>query len=1130
MTFATALQTYLRDLAHARHRTVAETSRYGYLQTLLDAAGEELARPRVRALVHPLGQGAGLPDLALVGENQGAGDLPAAGVVEVKGAAADVERTARSEQVRKYLARYGQVLVTNYFDFLLVTADRHGEPQLEERYRLAENEAEFWELAQQPRQLTARHAAALREYLHRVLRRQAPLRTPQDVAQTLASYAREARARIEQGGADLQRLQRVREQLEAALGLHFDDSRGEAFFRSSLIQTLFYGVFSAWVLWHEERPTRSDRFDLWRDVRELSIPAVQQLFEQFSTPSRLDPLDIEEVLEWTASALNRVERGAFFRVFDAGEAVQYFYEPFLEAFDPDLRRQLGVWYTPPAVVDYMVARVDEALRSELGIADGLADERVVVLDPCCGTGAYLVSILRRLHAHYRDRHGDGLAGQYVKRAVQERIFGFEILPAPFVVAHLQIGTLLSSMNAPLLDADERPRGQREAERAGVYLTNALTGWEEEPPTLSDNILRGESEAAHAVKRERDILVVLGNPPYSGFAGTAMDEERDLTTAYRSTRRAPRPQGQGLNDLYVRFFRMAERRIVEMSGRGVVCFISNYSWLDGLSHTGMRERYLEAFDSITIDSLNGDKYRTGKTTPQGDPDPSIFSTGFNREGIQVGTAIATLVRRGEPRAAQADFADSAAPNAERTGATGQPSQALVDAPPIHYRDLWGTTKLAQLEDAARRGMEFHAPTGRAPAYETLAPQLELGYPFMPRRVSADYFAWPTLPELFPVSFPGVKTSRDAALVEIDRATLEQRIDHYFDPSIGSAEMAKISPAIMKSNRRFDAVAGREEILKSGQRGKIVRYAYRPLDVRWLYWHPTTKFLDEKREEYFEQVKDGNITLISQQKPRREWSEPQVIHDIGCLDLMDRGATCFPLYLYDDDATTLFGGQRENLSALAGRYLKSVGAGAETLFFHSLAVLHAPRYRLENAGALRQDWPRVPLPDAANGGRETLLASAALGRQVAALLDAERQVDGVTAGNVRADLRPVAEFASSGGATDFTLSASWGYALASGAVMPGGGRTAEYVNEDGHSVLDIFLNDDNRWRGVPLAVWDYTLGGYPVLKKWLSYRDVRVLARPLRLDEVSEFTAIARRIAALLSLAGELDGNYASLVGS
>ena len=141
-------------------------------------------------------------------------------------------------------------------------------------------------------------------------------------------------------------------------------------------------------------------------------------------------------------------------------------------------------------------------------------------------------------------------------------------------------------------------------------------------------------------------MVLGNPPYNGFAGVAVDEERELSEAYRTTNRVRRPEGQGLNDLYVRFFRMAERRIAEKTGQGVVCFISNYSWLDGLSFTGMRERYLEAFDAVRIDCLNGDKYKTGKVAPDGTPDPSIFSTEGDPVGIQVGTAIATLVRKAE----------------------------------------------------------------------------------------------------------------------------------------------------------------------------------------------------------------------------------------------------------------------------------------------------------------------------------------------------------------------------------------------------------------------------------------------------------------------------------------------------
>ena len=277
-----------------------------------------------------------------------------------------------------------------------------------------------------------------------------------------------------------------------------------------------------------------------------------------------------------------MDRDAFFARFAEGEAVPYFYEPFLEAFDPALRKQLGVWYTPREVVSYMVARVDRALKDDLGVAEGLTAENVYVLDPCCGTGAYLAEVLRRIAVNLKGQGLGALAGAGVKRAAAERVFGFEIMPAPFVVAHLQVGLTLQELGAPLADDD--------TERAGVFLTNALTGWE---PRTSKALpfpeLEEERDRAERVKRDAPILVILGNPPYNGFAGMAIDE-------------------------------------------------------DGLSFTGMRERYLEAFDTIRIDCLNGDKYKTGKVAPDGSPDPSIFSTESDPVGIQIGTAIAMLVRK------------------------------------------------------------------------------------------------------------------------------------------------------------------------------------------------------------------------------------------------------------------------------------------------------------------------------------------------------------------------------------------------------------------------------------------------------------------------------------------------------
>jgi len=234
-----------------------------------------------------------------------------------------------------------------------------------------------------------------------------------------------------------------------------------------------------------------------------------------------------------------VDRASFFDRFEEERAVQYFYEPFLQRFDPELREELGVWYTPQEVVKYMTRRVDTVLREELGIADGLASDDVLVLDPCCGTGAYLVEVLRLIAERLEAQGGGALTGEMLRKAATERIYGFEILTAPYVVAHLQIGLFLAEMGAPLIDTAD--------ERAAMYLTNALTGWDPDESKGAKKTFpefKAERLAAERIKQEEKILVILGNPPYSGFAGMAMGEERDLSDAYRTTERAPKPEGPG----------------------------------------------------------------------------------------------------------------------------------------------------------------------------------------------------------------------------------------------------------------------------------------------------------------------------------------------------------------------------------------------------------------------------------------------------------------------------------------------------------------------------------------------------------------------------------------------------------
>jgi len=1098
-----AVETYLTDLRRVRASggATGERSSYGPLNGLLTAVGATL-KPKAYCILEPADQGVGHPDFALYAANQvqrgqpRKGQLPERGVVEVKSIGDDAWVTVEGDQVSRYWDRYRLVLVTNTRDFVLLGEDATGRPAKLETLRLASGADDFHRRLEHPRTFARETGTALGEYLARALAHRAALAEPKDLAWLLASYARDGLARVEAAG-DAPSLKAVRSALEEALGVRFEDEKGARFFHSTLVQTLFYGVFSAWVLWARQTPVPAGRFDWRTAVWHLRAPVLRALFQQLSDPGRLQPLGLVEVLDWTAAALDRVDRAAFFARFAEGEAVPYFYEPFLEAFDPALRKQLGVWYTPSEVVRYMVARVDRALKDDLGIPDGLAAENVYVLDPCCGTGAYLAEVLRRVAANLESQGQGALVGAGVRKAATERVFGFEIMPAPFVVAHLQVGLTMQALDAALADDG--------TERAGVFLTNALTGWE--PRTtkpLPFPELEEERDRAERVKQETPILVILGNPPYNGFAGMAVDEERELSEAYRATKRVRRPEGQGLNDPYVRFFRMAERRIAEKTGQGVVCFISNYSWLEGLSFTGMRERYLEAFDAVRIDCLNGDKFKTGKVAPDGTPDPSIFSTEGDPVGIQVGTAIATLVRK----------------------ADHEPTEE------VEFRHLWGQAKPAELIATAES--EPNA------LYEGMEPILPLGLPFGRVAVSASWFDWPTLPELFPASFPGVKTSRDGFLVDVDLDRLRSRVTDYFDDSLSHDEIGRRYPSVMKPTARFDARVVREALMRrSGpDEAGFIRFAYRPFDNRWLYWEADTKLLDEKRADYRSHVFEGNPWLSAAQHLRKGEEEPQACFSehMGCLHLIERTALMFPAWLKDDPMMKNGkGARRANLSASAQRYLDSLGVSVEDLFHHVLATLHDHAYREANSGALRMEWPRIPLPGWPDGASRDaaveLARSAERGRELALLLNPETPVPGVTQGSLMSDIAAVAVPATVGGRNmageDFSVTAGWGHFGQGDAVMPGQGRARERDFSAGEraamgdalptlggKTLDIYLNGDALWRNVPIAIWTYRLGGYQVLKKWLSYRERAVLGRPLRPEEVRNFTDIVRRIAAIM----------------
>jgi hypothetical protein len=1115
------VQRFFQRMAEIRGTggATSETSYYSAMENLLNDLGT-LLDPEVICNGQLKSTGAGHPDFGLYSKKQcsngtpkpGQGEVPERGVIEVKPLGDNSWQTSQSKQATKYFNHYRLVLITNYREFRLIGEDESGKPIEREFFRLAADEASFWALAAHPQKSAKTHATHLGEFLRRVMMNAAPLTRPGDIAWFLASYARDALATLEE--KDATALAPLRKALETTLGIKFEGDKGEHFFRSTLVQTLFYGVFSAWVIWAKAGGT--GKFDWKSAAYIMTVPMIRTLFEEVAKPSRLAPLGLMDVLDRTGEALNRVDRTAFFKAFDSGEAVQHFYEPFLEAYDPELRKQMGVWYTPREIVRYMVERVDTVLRTEMGIADGLADKNVYVLDPCCGTGAYVVEVLRKIEETLRAKGEDALIGQDVQEAARERVFGFEIMSAPFVIAHWQVGNLLANLGAPV-DAGK-------GERPAIYLTNALTGWE--PPKgpkaslpLFPEMDQERDQAEH-VKRDVPILVVIGNPPYNAFAGTSPEEEAGLVEPYKVGLRKKWKIGKwNLDDLYVRFFRIAERRIAQ-TGRGIVSYISNYSYTREPSFVVMREHLLQSFDKLWVENMHGDRNRT-EYAPDGSTSETVFAMRGFSPGIRQGIVIGLAVK------------------------TGKPDEPKV----IRYRD---DIDAGRAEARRQSLLDSLGVTPFDDQYEVADPQPWNKLSFKPRDVTGNYLAWPKVPELAALEpNNGLMEKRGGALIDIDKDALTSRMQSYFNAAIDWKTLELTDPLLAKDASGHKAENARKAALAEEvyDAARVVRYISRPFDVRYAYYTNVSSIWNRARPELWAQFSGGNQFLLTRKKGDADPEGPPT-NFTSCLaddHSMKTDAFVIPFLKHVPAQGMLAASASANLSTPARAWLTHIGlpdpdndaATAAAPWHHALAITYAPQYLGDNADGIAVDWPRIPLPET----RPIFDASVALGAQVAALLDTEVAVPGVTSGTIENHLRVMGGISS----TDLAVKAGWGSKDTKGRVNPGTGKTetrdwtdaekdalrigfaAKGMEEAyGFALLgravDVYLNDTTFWRGVPESTWDYVIGGYLVIKKWLSYREESILGRPLSKDEAREVTSMVRRLTSLILLGGHLNANY------
>jgi hypothetical protein len=497
---------------------------------------------------------------------------------------------------------------------------------------------------------------------------------------------------------------------------------------------------------------------------------------------------------------------------------------------------------------------------------------------------------------------------------------------------------------------------------------------------------------------------------------------------------------------------------------------------------MRRSLLSNFHAVWIDNLNGDKYRTGKIIPRGLPgagtrDDSAFTTVMDPRGIQPGTAIVTSVKR--------------------TGARTKPGDTAV-----LYRDFWGPAAVK------RQGLLASLPAGSpekgaAPVYELVKPSQENRWRLGPNTVEGGFEAWPSLDELFPINFQGVNHNRglEGGIIDSDRGALEQRLRAYFAAENFRAAK-KVSEEIATARARYDPEKVWLKLKDAGhfRKDAIVPLLTFPFDRRYIYYVASDKWLNEARPEFGRNVSDNEwlITVPEPRKASETW--PVYANELVNLHVHERGSVVFPRetrgdgLLADRDANLLeatWRVLRDHFGLKGERRDEPARALAGKLFRVAFAILHAPNYQAEHKSALSADWAHLPIPKEVNLFDRLVSA----GVQVTSLLDAGRDAGDVIRAVVGADrARALGPLKRIDGKQvrpdDLKLTVTyWGGGKGRWKARPFTAEelpAPEYGEAWGERTGDLFLNDDAYFGNVPELVWNYQLGGYPVLKKWLGYR--------------------------------------------
>ena len=1033
-----AIRTYLRAVADTRatgHAT--EHSYRPALKTLIETLGGN----GMKALNEPSHVECGAPDFIVEG-----GGVPI-GHVECKDVSANLDHASQTDQLKRYREGLPNLILTDYLEFrwyaqgtlresaCIGKVDNHGEITFDSA--------------------GARRVASL---LNSFFAADVPsIDNPRDLAQRMAAKARLLRDGIASALAQERKSGPLYDLLNAYREVLISDL-SSSYFADLQAQTATYGLFAARC----RHQSTAGPFTRQSAIFAETTPFLRDVFGRIAGPG------IDQRIAWIvddlARLLDRADMSAILAHFGSRtvseDPVVHFYEDFLAAYDPSLREMRGVYYTPEPVVSYIVRSVDRLLRDRFNLADGLADTkqikidmpddkqeespRVLILDPAAGTGTFLREAISIIRTTIEQKGLAGAWADYVQNHLLPRLFGFELLMAPYAICHLKLALEISGTEAGFV----LPPG----ERLNVFLTNTL----EEAHELSSgqlvllaHAIAEEAANADAVKRDKPVMVILGNPPYSGDSANKGRWIRNLlrgkdgtetTGSYFEVDGGPLHERnpRWLNDDYVKFIRYAQRRI-ERTGEGVLGFVTNHSYLDNPTFRGMRKSLMDTFDDIYLLDLHGNSNKKERT-PEGGKDENVFD-------IKLGVAIGLFVKR----------ADS----------DGSPAR-------VFHADLWGE------RDAGQEGGKYGwlaANDIETTPWTELAPKSPR-YLFIHRdeTLAEEYEAAWGMTEVFPTNSVGIVTARDKLAVRWTPEEMKQVASTFAELS---EDDARTRYSLGSDTQDWKVPLAQADIRSHLDADTyITPVLYRPFDRRWTFYTGQSRgFICRPRSEVMRHMLAGsNVGLIVSRQASVDSGYSHVLAsrlpvDNRCVYTSRGIMSLMPLYTYPTEGQEHLGLDREpNLSE---EFIKSVGSslgldfvadgsgdlqesfGPDDVFHYIYAVLHSPEYRRRYADFLKSDFARVPI----TSHLPLFVVLVALGKRLTSLHLMESEGDTAPSFAVAGDNR-----------VDKV-------------------RYAPPVND---TPGRVFINKSQCFEGVAPETWKFTLGGYRPAVKWLKDRTRRTLS--------------------------------------